>query len=428
METGMSQQELQRVEVIALRRSGKINQAEAARRLGVSVRQVRRLEAKVAARGAAGLRSARRGRPSNRRLAAPVVAKVSTLIRAHYRDFGPTLASEYLQERHGLVLSKETVRQIMITAKLWRPQRGSKARLHALRERRARFGELIQIDGSAHAWFEERGPRCCLLVFIDDATSRLTQLRFVPQECTLGYMQALYGHIRQHGLPMTLYSDRHSIFRVNKGHASDDAMSQFGRALHSLGIESICANSPQAKGRVERANGVLQDRLLRALRLDGIDSIEAANAWLPHFIERHNARFAVAPFDAQDAHVPHPTRDDVRLRQILAKHYPRKLSPNLTCQFHSTLLQIRPPASGGSGLRGAAVTVLEHFDHSCEVLWRKVALPHTTLQKARAAPLEQGRQEITFTRRAASTSPPRPNHPWKNSPIGKPSPEFIARR
>jgi hypothetical protein len=394
----------------------------------VTVRQVRRLEAKVATQGAAGLRSARRGRPSNRRLAAPVVAKVSTLIRTLYRDFGPTLAGEYLHERHGVALSKETVRQIMITAKLWRPQRGSKARLHALRERRARFGELIQIDGSAHAWFEERGPRCCLLVFIDDATSRLTQLRFVPQECTLGYMQALYAHIQQHGLPMTLYSDRHGIFRVNGGEARDDLLSQFGRALQTLGIESICANSPQAKGRVERANGVLQDRLLKAMRIEGIHSIDAANAWVPRFIERHNARFAVAPFEAQDAHVPHRAPDDARLRQILAKHYPRKLSNTLTCQFHSTLLQIQPPASAGSALRGAAVTVLEHFDHSCQVLWRNVALPHTTLQKSRAAPLEQGRTEITFTRRAPSTSPPRPTHPWKNSPIGKLSPEFVARQ
>ncbi len=189
METGMSQQELKRVEIIALRRSGQIDQAEAARRLGVTVRQVRRLEAKVARHGAVGLRSGRRGRPSNHRLAVATVAEAGRLIRAHYRDFGPTLAAEYLQERHGLALSKETVRQIMIAAKLWRPQRGAKAAIYALRERRPRFGELIQIDGSAHAWFEDRGPHCCLLVFIDDATSRLTQLRFVPQECTLGYMQ-----------------------------------------------------------------------------------------------------------------------------------------------------------------------------------------------------------------------------------------------
>lgn len=422
----MSKQELKRVEVIALRRSGRINQAEAARRLGVTVRQVRRLETKVATLGAAGLRSARRGQPSNRRLPAKMVAKVSTLIRANYRDFGPTLAAEYLEERHGLVLSKETVRQIMITAKLWRPQRGAKARIHAVRERRPRFGELIQIDGSFHAWFEERGPHCCLLVFIDDATSRLTNLLFLPQECTLGYMQALYGHIRQYGLPMELYSDRHGIFRVNIGEARDDMRSQFGRALATLGIGSICANSPQAKGRVERANGVLQDRLLKAMRIEGIDSIDAANAWLPSFMQRHNARFAIDPFAADDAHVPHSAADDAQLRQTLAKHYPRKLSNTLSCQFHSTLMQIQP-STGGSGLRGAAVTVVEHFDHSCQVIWRNVVLSHTLVQKSRAAPLEQGRKEVSVVRRAPPPAPS-PKHPWRKSLIAKLSPEFIARR
>ena len=423
----MSQQELKRVEVIALRRSGQIKQAEAARRLGVTVRQVRRLETKVAARGAAGLRSARRGQPSNHRLALATVSAVSTLIRAHYRDFGPTLASEYLQERHGIALSKETVRQIMIAAKLWRPQRGAKARLYALRERRPRFGELIQIDGSAHAWFEARGPHCCLLVFIDDATGRLTQLRFVAQECTLGYMQALHGHILEHGLPMALYSDRHGIFRINNGDARDDAVSQFGRALATLGIDSICANSPQAKGRVERANGVLQDRLLKAMRLAGIDSIDQANAWLPRFIARHNARFAVTPFDSADAHVPYPLPEQARLRQVLANHYPRKLSKDLSCQFHSTLLQIQAPTRAAS-LRGAAVTVLQHFDQTCEVLWRNVVLPYTLLQKVRAAPAELGRKEVTVAKRAPPPSPPRPNHPWRRVATSNLSPEFIVRR
>lgn len=423
----MSQQELKRVEVVALRRSGQIDQAEAARRLGLTVRQVRRLEVRVATLGAAGLRSARRGRPSNRRLALATRTQVSALIRTHYRDFGPTLASEYLQERHGLVLSKETVRQIMIGAKLWRPQRGAKARLFALRERRARFGELIQIDGSAHPWFEERGPPCCLLVFIDDATSRLTQLRFVPEECTLGYMQALHGHVREHGLPMALYSDRHGIFRVNNGDARDDAVSQFGRALATLGIESICANSPQAKGRVERANGVLQDRLQKALRLEDISSIEAANAWLPGFMHRHNARFAVTPGEPHDAHVAHPAEDDQQLQRILSKHFPRVLSKDLSCQFHSVLLQIQPPASGGSGLRGAPVTVLERFDHSIEVRWRNVSLPHHVVNKPRGAPLEQGRKEVSLPPKSRYLRTPSLHHPWKTTPIGPQSPEFIRR-
>lgn len=418
----MSQQELQRVEVIALRHDGQLSQAEAGRRLGLTVRQVRRLEAKVAKHGAVGLRSAQRGKPSNRRLAAATVAKVSAVIRAQYPDFGPTLASEYLAQRHGITLSKETVRQIMIATKLWRPQRGAKARLHLLRERRPRFGELIQVDGSAHGWFEERGPRCCLLVFIDDATSRLTQLHLVPQECTLGYMQALYGHVVEHGLPMALYSDRHSIFRVNTGDARDDAASQFGRALAILGIESICANSPQAKGRVERVNGVLQDRLVKTMRIEGIHSIAQANAWLPQYVQRHNARFALAAFDQRDAHVAY-RGDDRQLRQVLCKHYPRKLSKDLTCQFHSTLLQVQTQSSGSS-LRGAAVTVLEHFDGSHELLWRTASLPHNIVQKARAAPVELGRKEVTAARHWSPQSRPGPKHPWRTTPIGPRSPEI----
>ena len=427
METGMSQKELKRVEVIALRRSRQISQGEAARRLGMSERQVRRLEAKVALHGAKGLRSASRGQPSNRRLPAKTVTAVSSLIRAHYRDFGPTLAAEYLEERHDIVLCKESVRQIMITAKLWRPQSGGKAHIYALRERRPRFGELIQIDGSSHAWFEKRGPHCCLLVFIDDATSRITNLRFVAQECTLGYMQALYGHIQQYGMPMELYSDRHGIFRVNVGQARDDMRSQFGRALATLGIGSICANSPQAKGRVERANGVLQDRLVKALRLAGIASIEAANAWLPSFMDRHNARFAVEPFDARDAHVPHAPADDIKLGQVLAKHYPRKLSKTLSCQIHSTLVQIEPSISGGVHLRGAAVTVIEHFDHGFQVLLRDKVLPHTLVQKLRGAPLEQGRKEASIPRALPPPKAQTPSHPWNKYPYGKLSPEFIAR-
>ena len=427
METGMSQQEQYRVEILKLRRGGGLSQAEAARRLRLTTRQVRRLEVKLARYGAKGLRSRRRGCPSHRRLAAATADQAITLIRTLYRDFGPTLAAEYLRERHDLVVSKETLRQLMIKAKLWRPQRGAKAAVHATRERRARFGELIQIDGSHHAWFEDRSPPCCLLVFIDDATSALTHLRFVPQECTLGYMQALHGHIREHGLPMALYSDRHGIFRVNNGEARDDAVSQFGRALATLGIDSICANSPQAKGRVERANGVLQDRLLKALRIAGISTIDEANAWLPSFMTAHNARFAIAPFDPQDAHVAYDPDADQPLRRILAKHYPRQLSANLSCQFHSTLLQIEPPASGGLGMRGTAVTVVEHFDHTCEVLWRTRALPHTVITKTRSAPRHASRKEVSHTPQSTA-HPPRANHPWKITPIGPWSPDFTVRR
>jgi transposase len=427
METGMSQQELHRLEVIALRRAGHISQVEAARRLKLSTRQVRRLEAKVAANGRAALRSARRGRPSNRALKAHVVSQVATIIREHYADFGPTLASEYLRERHHVALSKETVRKIMLGANLWRARRGPAARVHALRARRARFGELIQIDGSLHDWFEGRAERCCLLVFIDDATSRLTQLRFVARESTLGYLEALYDHIRQHGLPMAIYSDRHSIFRVNHGPTRDDHETQFTRALNTLGIEGVCATSPQAKGRVERVNGTLQDRLVKALRLAGINSMASANAWLPQFIGRHNRQFAVLPSDARDAHTAYSGDNAAQLKRILSRHYPRTLSASLSCQFNSTVLQVEPPAS--RSLRGAKVTVLEHFDGQLELCWRQRVLPFKTFTKPRRAPLELTREEVCWPTKWRSVTIPGQHHPWKTTPIGsKPlSPEFVIR-
>jgi len=274
-----------------------------------------------------------------------------------------------------------------------------------------------------HAWFEERGPPCCLLVFIDDATSRLTQLRFLPRECTLGYMQTLHGHIGEYWLPMAVYSDQHGIFRINVGDTHDDHVSQFGRALATLGIESICTTSPQAKGRVERVHATLQDHLVKAMRLAGTSSIDAANAWLPDFVVRHNARFAATPADAHDAHVPHPVENDAALRRILSKHYPRTLSNQLSCQFHSTLLQAHT-ASSGTSLRGAKVTVLEHFDQSLQLRWKIASLSFSTRTKVRGAPLAKTRKEVL-----AKPRPVRPaaNHPWRTTPIGALSPEFVVR-
>ncbi len=227
------------------------------------------------------------------------------LIGAHYRDFGPTLASEKLTERHSIRLCVESTRQLMMAAGYWQPRTGAKACVHPMRERRVHLGELIQIDGSPHDWFEGRSEPCTLLVFIDDATGKLMQLRFTPTETTLGVMRALHDHIVTHGVPVALYSDKHSIFRVNAKDADPDAETQFGRAARELGIACIHANSPQAKGRVERANQTLQDRLVKEMRLGRINNMEEANAWLPGYIADYNKRFAVMPKDPQDAHLPY---------------------------------------------------------------------------------------------------------------------------
>ena len=346
----MSQKEVKRAQVLDLLKENKISQQEASKRMGVHPRHVRRLAKRYQAHGLTALIRKKRGRTSNRRLSDATRNTAIELITAHYRDFGPTLACEKLAELHNLHLSVESTRQIMIGLGYWQPRRGSTACTHPMRFRRPRFGELIQIDGSPHNWFEGRSASCTLLVFIDDATGKLTPLRFMPTETTLGYMRVLHDHIRAHGVPAALYSDKHSIFRINAQNADPQAETQFARAARELGIESIHAHSPQAKGRVECANQTLQDRLVKEMRLAGISDMDTANAWLPGCIEDYNQRFAVPPKDSCDAHLAYPGTPDELLR-TLPVQVTRTLSKNLSCQDINplrnirgeTCLSVRPP-------------------------------------------------------------------------------------
>ena len=205
MDILMSQQETKKAQVMELLKEHKISQQEASQRLGITTRQVRRITRRYQAAGLVGLISKKRGKPSNRCLNDTIRTQAIELIGTHYRDFGPTLACEKLAELHGIKRSVESTRQIMIKAGYWQPKQGGTVCAHPIRERRARFGELIQIDGSPHDWFEGRGDYCTLLVFIDDATGQLTQLRFAPTETTLGYMHVLHDHILAHGVPVALY-------------------------------------------------------------------------------------------------------------------------------------------------------------------------------------------------------------------------------
>lgn len=286
--------------------------------LDLSLRQVKRLCKGYKEAGASALASKRRGRPSNNRLPAQATAKARGLLRANYYDFGPTLAHEKLSETHGLRLSVESVRQLMISEGLWKPRRARQAVIHQLRERRSRVGELIQIDGSPHDWFEGRAPRCTLLVMVDDATSRLMHMQFVEAETTFNYFEAVRAYIARHGKPRAFYSDKFSVFRVNIPAAlTGTGLTQFGRAMKELGIELICAHSPQAKGRVERANQTLQDRLVKELRLRAISSVGAANAYLPEFIADFNSRFAVSPRSGEDAPLSQSLGDRLLSRHML---------------------------------------------------------------------------------------------------------------
>jgi transposase len=278
----LNMRELDRLKMIQAIVEMGLKPGRAAVRLGLSVRQVERLVIRYRASGAAGLCSGRRERPGNRKLDEGVAVRALTIIRERYADFGPTLACEKLRECHGLVLSKETVRHLMTDAGLWVPRKQRPPKIHQPRARRACLGELVQIDGSDHHWFEERAPACTLLVYVDDATSRLMVLHFTATESTFSYFEATRAYLARHGKPVAFYSDRASVFYVKRrSETAGKGVTQFGRAMYELNIDTFCANSSQAKGRVERANLTLQDRLVKELRLRGISTVMQANAYAP---------------------------------------------------------------------------------------------------------------------------------------------------
>lgn len=293
----LSSKEIRNGEIVSKIIEGKMSQSQAAILLELSVRQIKRLCKKYRAEGIKGLAHKNRGKPSNHSISTNLKEEVLQLIREKYPDFTYQLIHERLQETHGISLSAEWVRQTMIKEGDRRVEKRKKIKCFQLRTRRSRRGELIQIDGSYHLWFEERGPKCCLLVSIDDATSELCELRFVEHESTQGYMELIKSYVKNRGKPIAFYSDRLNIFK--------ETGSQLRRSLKELDITLINANSPQAKGRVERANGTLQDRLIKLMRLENISTIEAGNEFLQQYISDHNKRFGRQPKIDEDAHKPY---------------------------------------------------------------------------------------------------------------------------
>jgi transposase len=372
----MSASERERSHLMRALTKGLLLQREAGERLGLSVRQIKRMLRAWRAKGDAGLLSRQRGRRSPRRMDEAKRARIEALLREKYPDFGATLASEKLSEREGIAVSRETVRRIQIDLGLARARRRRSGRIHGPRERRPRFGELIQIDGSPHDWFEGRGPRCTLIVFIDDATGRLTALQFAPAETTKAYLSALRVHVLAHGAPLAFYSDRHGIFRVNAKEAeSGDGYTEFGRVAERLRIDLIQATTPQAKGRVERANQTLQDRLIKEMRLAGVCGLASAQAFAEGFIETWNEKFARPPLDAADAHRPWTKGADA-LDEALARREERTLSKALTFSAAGKVYCVKT-SGPGTALRGARVTLLHFQDGTMRVDYKNRSLPYT---------------------------------------------------
>ena len=377
----MSDGELQRLEVLGDVDRGGLPVGAAAQLLGRSERQVWRLLKAFRAEGASGLISKKRGRPSNRKTSEAMRSAVLWIVRQNYADFGPTLAAEKLAGEHGFAFSSETLRKWMIAEGLWLDRKQRRRRVHQPRHRRECVGELVQVDGCEHWWFEDRGPQCTLLVFIDDATGRLVHLQFVESESTFAYFHATRAYLEAWGKPVAFYSDKHGVFRVNhQGALGGDGMTQFGRALHALNIDIICANSSQAKGRVERAHKTLQDRLVKELRLAGARTLAEGNALLPAFTADYNARFAKPPANKKDLHRPLRAGDD--LEDAFAWREQRRLSQALTLQYDKVIFILEPTEQAKAAI-GKYVTVFDYPDGRLAMRHNGVELAYRTFDKIR---------------------------------------------
>jgi transposase len=394
----MSTAELDRADLMAKVAARRLTQREAARLLGLSDRHVRRLVTAYEAHGPAGLISRKRGKPSARRVADEARERALALVRERYADFGPTLAHEKLSEHHGLAVSVETLRKWMIADGVWVPRRQRDRRVHQPRQRRSCVGELIQIDGCDHDWFEGRGPRSVLLVFIDDATSRLMELRFYGSECTFSYFTSVQRYLQRHGRPVALYSDKASIFRVNGKEKQSHRLTQFGRAMTELNIDVICANSAPAKGRVERAHLTLQDRLVKELRLADVDTREKANAFLDGgFLERFNDKFGREPTSAHDAH--RPLLPDEPLNEIFQWQEERKVSRSLTVNYRR-MLYVLLPTPQAKQAQGQRVRIYEDEDGNVSIRHNSVELAARVFAKDGAPPRQS---EVVPNKRLAHT-------------------------
>jgi hypothetical protein len=370
----MSRREMDRAQVVGKVVDGRLTQAVAAKMLNLSVRQVKRLCAQLREHGPLGMAHGLRGRASNHQLdATSLETALNALHDPVWEGFGPTFTRDKLKELCDVTLGVETLRQLMTQVDLWQPW-GQRLKHRGWRERRACVGMLVQLDGSDHDWLEGRGPRCVLIIYIDDATSRILYGEFVDVEDTLTLLRTTRSYLKQQGRPIAFYVDRDSIY-VNNGPGDELPMTQFARAMSELGVEIITANSPQAKGRVERGFHTHQDRLVKELRLRSISMIETANRYLQAvYIPRHNARYAVAPRSTVDAHRPLVAGLD--LLDVLSIKLTRVVRNDYTVQYFNHWIQL----AEGVGVRPKAeVTVQTRLDGELRLLYKGLRLSYKPL-------------------------------------------------
>jgi transposase len=410
----MTPSELNRIQTLQSIVDGGLSQVDAARKLGISERQVRRLVADFEKSGPPGVLSKRRGAAPNNRIDNAVRDKILERYKGDYHGFGPTFLAQTLAERDGIIVSRESLRALLIEHDLWQAKR-RRWNVHPMRERRPCFGELVQMDGSPHDWFEDRGPRATLLLAIDDATSRVNAARLEPSETTDGYLRLMNSYLAIHGRFMAAYTDKHSIFRYSGPSPDTTVVTQFQRVLDELDIELICANSPQAKGRVERANRTFQDRFMKTLRLEAISTIDAANAYLPRFMAEHNEHFAIAP--QREANV-HRDVEGMDLYEILCRQDERVLTKNLMFQLDDESFMLTDHVSRRDLWSGSRIQIKRHMDGRMTVWHEGKRLEAESLgMRVRNAPIVEAKdlnahmdKRIPNPRKAHK---PAANHPWR---------------
>lgn len=406
----MKRKDVERLRIIQKAIDKHMTQVEAGKRLSLHERHIRRMVKAVREEGVTGIIHGNRGRESPRKIAEKIKQKILSLIKRKYSDFGPTLAVETMEERKEPHVSRETLRKWMIEAEMWkgRPRRKD---VHPWRERKAHPGEMVQMDGSHHDWLEGRGPKMVLMGYIDDAMNRVYG-RFYEYEGVEPALDSLGRYIRLYGLPQSIYFDKHSTYKTNRQADTDEllrgewAQTQVERALGELGIQVIHAHSAQAKGRIERSFKTHQDRLIKAMRLAGIKTLEEANKFLESYWPRHNGRFMKVPRAPKDFHRPVPKT--MNLDGILCLKANRTINNGFLIKWKRRGFVVQKPSLV---MKGRRVEVREHFDGRLDFLWQGRMLDVREVQEA--VPVEPKKAKaVAEVRRKSRYSPPA-DHPWR---------------
>lgn len=406
-------EEMQRYQIIQKLIEQQLTEKEARKQLGLkSVRQVRRIKKRVIKEGVKGVIHKSRGREGNRKFETEFTDEIIKIIKEKYNDFKPTFAAEKLFENHGLKINKESLRQLMIKKKIWKPKsRKRPKQRHTWRPRKENYGEMQQFDGSYHKWFEERGDESCLLVSIDDATSRITEAKFDKNEGVVAVFKFWLQYFKNNGLPLSIYLDKFSTYKINHPAAVDnkDLLTQFQRAMKQVRVKTITAHSPQAKGRVERLFGTLQDRLLKELRLANISTIKKANKFLKIYIPKFNQKFAVIPQVQANLHKEIDKQTQIKLPQFFSIQFGRKVNNDHTIMFKNKFYQL-DETQPTTVFKKDSVIVEEHLDDEIKI---RLNSHYLNFQILPERPKKVNLKLCALTRQKSGYIPPK-NHPWRN--------------